>query len=253
MKFTNVWNGEQLNEQKERVKNILACVASLTQGKDVTFEGVQYAPASENLALFQNKAKGAVDLYNKQAKLYKMYKVACSGEIKNWFESPYCSALSVNKDGELKTAESYLSLLSLLKAGKDNGRPFPHMQEMQAAFKVLHESLVLAVRPSSKETISKNAIKKALTAFFVSSGLFNEGRECKSIDAHYALSSVSGATRESCTLKDVNAKQVENILISVYRAHMYSEKYMFASTKKELAMLERIIKEAQDRKAELTK
>lgn len=253
MKFTNVWNGEQLNEQKERVKNILAFVASLTQGKDVTFEGVQYAPASENLALFQNKAKGAVDLYNKQAKLYKMYKAACSGEIKNWFESPYCSALSVNKDGELKTAESYLSLLSLLKAGKENDKPFPHMQEMQDAFKSLHESLVLAARPSNTQSISKNAIKKALTAFFVATGLFDESRECKAIDAHFALSSVSGTGKEFCTLKDISVKQVESILVSVYRSHTYGEKYMFESTRKELAMLERIIKKAQDRKAELTK
>lgn len=253
MKFTEVWNINQLEEQKERLKSILSCVASLAQGQDATFDGTQYAPTSENLALFQNKAKGAVDLYNKQAKLYKMYKLACSGELKNWFESPHCSVLSIGKDGDLKTAETYISLLSLLKAGKDNGKPFPHTKEMQDAFKKLHESLVLAARPSSKETISKNTIKKALTSFFVAAGLFNESRECKAIDAHFALSSVSGTGKEFCTLKNVSVKQVESILVSVYRSHTYGEKYMFESTRKELAMLERIIKEAQDRKAELTK
>lgn len=253
MKFTEVWNINQLEEQKERLKSILSCVASFAQGQDATFDGTQYAPTSENLALFQNKAKGAVNLYNKQAKLYKMYKLACSGELKNWFESPHCSVLSIGKDGDLKTAETYISLLSLLKAGKDNGKPFPHTKEMQDAFKKLHESLVLAARPSSKETISKNTIKKALTSFFVAAGLFDESRECKAIDAHFALSSVSGTGKEFCTLKDASVKQVENILVSVYRSHTYGEKYMFESVKKELAMLAKIIEDAQARQAELTK
>ena len=156
-----VWNAEQLNAQKERVKAILSCVTSLAQNQDITFEGVQYVPTAENLALFQNKVKGALDLYNKQVKLYKMYKLACSEDVKNWFESPYCSVLSIGKDGDLKMAECYISLLSLLKAGKDNGKPFPNTQGMQDAFTILHESLVVAARPSSKKTISKNAIKKA--------------------------------------------------------------------------------------------
>lgn len=253
MKFTEVWNTNQLEEQKERLKSILSCVASLAQGQDATFDGTQYAPTSENLALFQNKAKGAVDLYNKQVKLYKMYKLACSGEIKNWFESPHCSILSISKDGDLKTTETYISLLSLLKAGKDNGKPFPHTKETQDAFTLLHESLVGAARPSSKESISKNTIKKALTAFFVAAGLFDESHECKAIDAHFAITSVSGTGREFCILKDVSAKQVENILVSVYRSHTYGEKYMFDSVKKELAMLAKIIKDAQARQAELTK
>lgn len=253
MKFANVWNVSQLDEQKERIQSILACLSSLAKGEDVTFEGVQYAPTAENMALFQLKQKGALDLYNKQAKAHKLYALVNANNIRNWFESPGYSALSISKEGALKTITPYISLVSLLKTGKDNGKPFPHMQEMQAAFKVLHESLVLAARPSNTQSISKNAIKKALTAFFVAAGLFDEGHECKAIDAHYALSSVSGTGKEFCTLKDVSVKQVENILVSVYRSHTYGEKYMFESVKKELAMLAKIIEDAQARQAELTK
>lgn len=253
MKFVNVWNMSQLDEQKERVKNILACLSSLAQGKDTTFENVQYAPTAENLALFQDKQKGALDLYNKQAKAHKLYALVNANNIRNWFESPCYEALSISKDGALKTIAPYISLVSLLKTGKDNGKPFPYMQEMQAAFKALHESLVTAARPSNVQSVSKNAIKKALTAFFVAAGLFDESRECKAIDAHFALSSVAGAGKEFCTLKDVSVKQVENILVSVYRSHTYGEKYVFESVKKELAMLAKIIEDAQARQAELTK
>lgn len=253
MKFVNVWNMEQLNKQEERVKSILACLSSLAQGKEVDFDGTQYAPTAENLALFQQKQKGACDLYNKQARMYKLFKLVNTGDAKNWFESPYCNMLSVNKDGELKTASSWISFVSLLKAGKENDKPFPHMQEMQDAFKALHESLVLAARPSNVQSVSKNAIKKALTAFFVAAGLFDDSHECKAIDAHFALSSVAGAGKEFCTLKDVSAKQVESILVSVYRSHVYGERYMFESVKKELEMLRKNIKKLQARQAELTK
>lgn len=253
MKFVNVWNDMQLSEQMERAKNIGACIASLSQGKDVIFDGTQYAPTAENLALFQLKQKGAADLYNKQAKLCKLYSLVNNANIKTWFEHPRYNTLVISKDGALKTNESSISFSSLLKTAKENEKPYTNTQAMQDAFKSLHESLVLAARPSNVQSISKNAIKKALTAFFVAAGLFDESRECKAIDAHFALSSVSGTGKEFCTLKDVNVKQVENILVSVYRSHTYGEKYMFESTRKELAMLERIIKEAQDRKAELTK
>lgn len=253
MKFTNVWNGEQLNEQKERVKNILACVASLAQGKDVSFEGAQYAPTAENMALFQQKQKGALDLYNKQAKAHKLYALVNANNVRNWFESPCYNGLSISKDGALKTITPSVSLLSLLKVSKENDKPFPHMQEMQDAFKALHESLVLAARPSNVQSVSKNAIKRALTAFFVAAGLFDDGHECKAIDAHFALSSVAGTGKEFCTLKDVSAKQVESILVSVYRSHVYGERYMFESVKKELEMLRKNIKKLQARESELLK
>lgn len=253
MKFVNIWNGEQLNEQKERVKNILACLSSLAQGKDITFEGVQYAPTAENLTFFQKKQKGALDLYNKQAKAYKLYALVNANDVRNWFESPCYNGLSISKEGALKTIAPSVSLLSLLKAGKENDKPFPHMQEMQDAFKALRESLVLAARPSNVQSVSKNAIKKALTAFFVAAGLFDDSHECKAIDAHYALSSVSGTGKEFCILKDVSAKQVESILVSVYRSHVYGERYMFESVKNELEMLRKNIKKLQARQAELTK
>lgn len=253
MKFVNVWNMNQLDEQKKRVKSILTCIASLAKGQDVTFEGAQYAPTAENMALFQGKQKGALELYNKQAKAHKLYALVNANDIRNWFESPRYNGLSIGKDGTLNIVTPSISFLSLLKAAGDNDKSFPHTQEMQNAFEALHKSLVVAARPSNVESISKNAIKKALTAFFVAAGLFDEGHECKAIDAHFALSSVSGTSKEFCTLKDVSAKQVENILVSVYRSHMYGEKYMFESVKKELAMLAKIIKEAQERQAELTK
>lgn len=253
MKFANVWNTNQLDEQKERIQSILACLSSLAKGEGVTFEGVQYAPTAENLALFQQKQKGALDLYNKQAKAHKLYALVNANNIRNWFESPGYSALSISKEGTLKTITPSVSLLSLLKAGKENDKSFPHTQEMQDSFKTLCESLVLAARPSSKETISKNAIKKALTAFFVSAGLFDAGHECKAIDAHFAFSSVAGAGKEFCTLKDVSAKQVESILVSVYRSHVYGERYMFESVKKELEMLRKNIKKLQARESELLK
>lgn len=250
MKFANVWNTNQLDEQKERVKSILACLSSLAQGKDATFDGTQYAPTAENMALFQQKQKGALDLYNKQAKAHKLYALVNTNDIRNWFESPCYNGLSISKDGALKTITPSVFLLSLLKTGKENDKPFPHMQEMQDAFKALHESLVLAARPSNVQSVSKNAIKKALTAFFVAAGLFDDGHECKAIDAHFALSSVAGTGKEFCTLKDVSAKQVESILVSVYRSHVYGERYMFESVKKELEMLR---KKLQARESELLK
>lgn len=253
MKLVNVWNAEQLEAQKGRIKDILVCVANLAQGKDVTFDGAQYAPTAENLALFQSKQKGALDLHNKQAKLYKLYTLVNANNIRAWFESPCYETLSISKDGTIKSVQSPVPFSSLLKTGKDNDKPFPHTQAMRDAFKSLHESLVLVARPSNVQSISKNAIKKALTAFFVAAGLFDESRECKAIDAHFAFSSVSGTGKEFCTLKDISVKQVENILVSVYRSHTYGEKYMFESVKKELAMLAKIIEDAQARQAELTK
>lgn len=253
MKFANVWNTNQLDEQKERIQSILACLSSLAKGEGVTFEGVQYAPTAENLALFQQKQKGALDLYNKQAKAHKLYALVNANNIRNWFESPCYNGLSISKDGALKTITPSASLLSLLKTGKDNDKPFSHTQEMQDAFKSLHESLVLAARPSNVQSISKNAIKKALTAFFVAAGLFDDSHECKAIDAHFAFSSVAGAGKEFCTLKDVSAKQVESILVSVYRSHVYGERYMFESVKKELEMLRKNIKKLQARESELLK
>lgn len=253
MKFVNVWNDMQLSEQMERVKNIGACIVSLAQGKDTAFDGVEYAPTAENLALFQLKQKGAVDLYNKQAKLYKLYTLVNNANIETWFKYPRYNTLVISKDGALKTNESFVSFSSLLKTAKENEKPYTNTQAMQDAFKELHESLVLAARPSNVQSISKNAIKKALTTFFAAAGIFEKGRECKAIDAHFAISSISGASKDFCILRDVSTKQVESILISVYRAHIYNEKYMFESVKKELAMLAKIIEKAQARQAELTK
>ena len=119
----------------------------------------------------------------------------------------------------------------MLKAAKKSGYTIEHAADVEKAVYALQTSLQKVVTPKDGETISKTAVKKALTAVLHAMGLC-ENKEARSIDAHYAMFAVSGAGRNRGTLKDVNENKTADIVATVYAAMEKGLKYRFNSEDK---------------------
>ena len=148
-----------------------------------------------------------------------------------WAEKPDFFVARVTKEYSEGTKTQPVNLFAMWKPANKNGHTIDHAADVEKAVYALQSDLQKVIAPQDEESISKTAVKKALTACLHAMGLC-ENKEARAIDAHYAMFAVSGAGRNRGTLKDVNENKTADIVATVYAAMEKGLKYRFNSDDK---------------------
>lgn len=233
MNFNTMKNAEEVNALHESFLSALRKYKVLARGEQFVAEnGIVTDATAENLRKAQEAVDGTMRAYNEQLTMRAYFALITDEKLFTaWAEKPDFSVTRVTRDYTESTKAQAVNLFTMLKAAKKNGYTIDHATDVEKAVYALQTTLQKVVTPKDGETISKTAVKKALTVCLHAMGLC-ENKEARSIDAHYAMFAVSGAGRSRGTLKDVNENKTADIVATVYAAMEKGLKYRFNSDDK---------------------
>lgn len=233
MNFQNMKNSVETIALHESFLSALCKYKVLARGEQFTNEnGVVTDATAENLHKAQEAIDGTMRAYNEQLTMRAYFSlITAEKPFTAWAENPDFSVARVTKDYTESTKTQAVNLFAMLKAAKKNGYTIDHATDAEKAVYALQTSLQKVVTPKDGETISKTAVKKALTACLHAMGLCLD-KEARSIDAHYAMFAVTGMGRNRGTLKDVNENKAADIMATVYAAMEKGLRYRFNSDDK---------------------
>lgn len=233
MNFQNMKNAEEVNAMHESFLSALRKYKTLARGEQFTNEnGIVTDATAENLHKAQEAIDGALSLYNEQLTMRAYFALITDEKpFTAWAEKPDFFVARVTKEYSEGTKTQAVNLFAMLKAAKKNGCTIEHATDVERGIYALQFLLQKAITPKESESISKTAVKKALTACLHAMGLCLD-KEARAIDAHYAMFAVSGAGRSRGTLKDVSENKAADIVATVYAAMEKGLKYRFNSDDK---------------------
>lgn len=233
MNFQNMKNAEEVNAMHESFLSALRKYKVLARGEQFTNEnGIVTDATAENLRKAQEAVDGTMHAYNEQLTMRAYFALITDEKpFTAWAEKPDFFVARVTKEYSEGTKTQAANLFAMLKAAKKNGYTIEHATDVEKAVYALQTSLQKVVTPKDGETISKTAVKKALTVCLHDMGLCLD-KEARAIDAHYAMFAVSGMGRNRGTLKDVNENKTADIVATVYAAMEKGLKYRFNSDDK---------------------
>lgn len=233
MNFQNMKNEQELNTMHESFLSALRKYKTLARGEQFVAEnGIVTDATAENLRKAQEAVDGTMHAYNEQLTMRAYFALITDEKpFTAWAEKPDFFVARVTKEYSEGTKTQAVNLFSMLKAAKKSGYTIDHAADVEKAVYALQTSLQKVVAPKDGETISKTAVKKALTACLHAMGLC-ENKEARAIDAHYAMFAVSGAGRNRGTLKDVSENKTADVVATVYAAMEKGLKYRFNSDDK---------------------
>lgn len=206
---------------------------TLARGEQFTNDnGIVTDATAENLRKAQVAIDGTLSLYNEQLTMQAYYGIITDEKpFTAWVEKPDFFVARVTKEYTEGTKTQPVNLFAMLKAAKKNGYTIEHATDVERGIYALQFLLQKAITPEESESISKTAVKKALTVCLHDMGLCLD-KEARSIDAHYAMFAVSGAGRNRGALKDVSENKAADIVATVYAAMEKGLKYRFNSDDK---------------------
>ncbi len=233
MNFNAMKNAEEVNALHESFLSVLRKYKVLARGEQFVDEnGIVTDATAENLRKAQEAINGAMCAYNEQLTMRAYFALITDEKpFTAWAEKPDFFVARVTKEYSEGTKTQPVNLFAMLKAAKKNGHTIDHAADVEKAVYALQSDLQKVIAPQDEESISKTAVKKALTACLHAMGLC-ENKEARAIDAHYAMFAVSGAGRNRGTLKDVNENKTADIVATVYAAMEKGLKYRFNSDDK---------------------
>ena len=233
MNFQNMKNAEEITAMHTAFLTALRKYKTLARGEQFTNEnGIVTDATAENLHKAQEAVDGTMHAYNEQLTMRAYFAlITAEKPFTVWAKQPDFFVARVTKEYSEGTKTQAANLFTMLKAAKKNGYTIDHAADVEKAVYALQTSLQKVVAPKDGETISKTAVKKALTACLHAMGLCLD-KEARAIDAHYAMFAVSGAGRNRGTLKDVNENKTADIVATVYAAMEKGLKYRFNSDDK---------------------
>ena len=233
MNFNAMKNAEEVSALHESFLSALRKYKTLARGEQFTNEnGIVTDATAENLRKAQEAVDGTMCAYNEQLTMRAYFALITDEKpFTAWAEQPDFFVARVTKDYTESTKTQAVNLFAVLKAAKKNGYTIDHATDVEKAVYALQTTLQKVVTPKDGETISKTAVKKALTVCLHAMGLCLD-KEARSIDAHYTMFAVSGMGRNRGTLKDVNENKTADIVATVYAAMEKGLKYRFNSDDK---------------------
>lgn len=233
MNFQSMKNEQELNTMHDSFLTALRKYKVLARGEQFISENGAITDATaENLRKAQEAVDGTMHAYNEQLTMRAYFALITDEKpFTAWAEKPDFSVARVTKEYSEGTKTQAVNLFSMLKAAKKSGYTIEHATDAEKAVYALQTTLQKVVTPKDGETISKTAVKKALTACLHAMGLC-ENKEARAIDAHYAMFAVSGMGRNRGTLKDVSENKAADIVATVYAAMEKGLKYRFNSDDK---------------------
>ena len=233
MNFNAMKNAEEVNVLHESFLSALRKYKTLARGEQFTNEnGIVTDATAENLHKAQEAVDGTMHAYNEQLTMRAYFSlITAEKPFTAWAEQPDFFVARVTRDYTESTKTQAVDLFTMLKVAKKNGYTIDHATDVEKAVYALQTTLQEVVAPKSDETISKTAVKKALTVCLHAMGLC-ENKEARSIDAHYAMFAVSGTGRSRGTLNDVSENKTADIIATVYAAMEKGLKYRFNSDDK---------------------
>lgn len=233
MNFQNMKNAEEITALRNAFLSALRKYKTLARGEQFVAEnGIITDATAENLHKAQEAIDGTMRAYNEQLTMRAYFAlITAEKPFTAWVEQPDFSVARVTKEYGEGTKMQAVNLFSMLKSAKKNGYTVEHATDVEKAVYALQTTLQKVVTPKDGETISKTAVKKALTACLHAMGLCLD-KEARSIDAHYAMFAVTGMGRSRGTLKDVNENKAADIMATVYAAMEKGLKYRFNSDDK---------------------
>lgn len=228
MNFQNMKNAEEVNALHNAFLSAIRKYNTLARGEQFTDEnGIVTDATAENLHKAQETIDGTMRAYNEQLTMRAYFALITDEKpFFAWAEQPDFSVARVTKEYSEGTKTQAANLFILLKAAKKNGYTIDHATDVEKAIYALQTSLQKVVTPKDGESISKTAVKKALTACLHEMGLCLN-KEARSIDAHYVMFAVSGMGRNRGALKDVSENKAADIVATVYAAMEKGLKYRF--------------------------
>lgn len=233
MNFNAMKNAEEVNALHESFLSALRKYKVLARGEQFVAEkGVITDATAENLHKAQEAIEGTMHAYNEQLTMRAYFSlITAEKPFAAWAEKPDFFVARVTKEYGEGAKTQAVNLFAMLKTAKKNGYTVEHAADAEKAVYALQTTLQKVVTPKDGETISKTAVKKALTACLHAMGLCLD-KEARAVDAHYALFAVSGMGRNRGTLKDVNENKTADIVATVYAAMERGLKYRFNSDDK---------------------
>lgn len=233
MNFNAMKNAEEVNAMHDSFLSALRKYKTLARGEQFTSEnGIVTEATAENLRKAQEAIDGTMRAYNEQLTMRAYFALITDEKpFTAWAEKPDFFVARVTKEYSEGTKTQAVNLFSMLKAAKKSGYTIEHATDVEKAVYALQSDLQKVIAPQDDESISKTAVKKALTAVLHAMGLC-EDKEARAIDAHYAMFAVSGAGRARGTLKDVTEDKTAHIVATVYAAMEKGLKYRFNSDDK---------------------
>lgn len=233
MNFNAMKNAEEVNALHDSFLSALRKYKTLARGEQFTNEnGIVTDATAENLRKAQEVVDGTMHAYNEQLTMRAYFAMITDEKpFTAWAEKPDFSIARVTKDYTESTKTQAVNLFAMLKAAKKNGYTIEHATDAEKAVYALQSDLQKVIAPQDEESISKTAVKKALTACLHAMGLCLD-KEARSIDAHYAMFAVSGTGRNRGALKDVNENKTADIVATIYAAMEKGLKYRFNSDDK---------------------
>lgn len=233
MNFNAMKTTEEVNALHESFLTALRKYKVLARGEEFVDEnGIVTDATAENLHKAQEAIDGVLSLYNEQLTMRAYFSlITAEKPFAAWAEKPDFFVARVTKEYGEGAKTQAVNLFAMLKTAKKNGYTVEHAADAEKAVYALQTTLQKVVTPKDGETISKTAVKKALTACLHAMGLC-PGKEARAIDAHYAMFAVSGMGRNRGTLKDVNENKAADIVATVYAAMERGLKYRFNSDDK---------------------
>ena len=233
MNFNAMKNAEEVNALHADFLSALRKYKTLARGEQFVAEnGVITDATAENLRKAQEAVDGTMRAYNEQLTMRAYFAMITDEKpFTAWAEKPDFFVARVTKEYSEGTKTQAVNLFTMLKAAKKNGYTIEHAVDVERGIYALQFLLQKAITPKESESISKTAVKKALTVCLHDMGLCLD-KEARSIDAHYAMFAVSGAGRNRGTLKDVSENKTADIVATVYAAMEKGLKYRFNSDDK---------------------
>ena len=233
LNFNAMKNEQELNTMHDYFLTALRKYKTLARGEQFVAEnGIVTDATAENLHKAQEAIEGTMHAYNEQLTMRAYFSLITAEKPFNaWAEQPDFSMARVTKEYGEGTKMQAVNLFAMLKAAKKNGYTIEHATDAERAVYTLQTTLQKVVTPKDGETISKTAVKKALTACLHTMGLCLD-KEARAVDSHYALFAISGMGRNRGTLKDVSENKAADIVATVYAAMEKGLKYRFNSDDK---------------------
>lgn len=233
MNFNAMKNAEEVNALHDSFLSALRKYKTLARGEQFTSEnGLVTDATAENLHKAQEAIEGTMRAYNEQLAMRAYFSLITDEKpFTAWAENPDFFVARVTKEYGEGTKTQAVNLFAMLKAAKKNGYTIEQAANVEKAVYALQSDLQKVIAPQDDESISKTAVKKALTACLHAMGLCLD-KEARSIDAHYTMFAVSGAGRARGTLRDVTEDKTAHIVATVYAAMKRGLKYRFNSDDK---------------------
>ena len=233
LNFNAMKNAEEITAMHTAFLSALRKYKTLARGEQFVDEnGTVTDATAENLHKAQEAIDGTMRAYNEQLTMRAYFAlITAEKPFTAWAEQPDSFVARVTKEYGEGTKTQAVNLFAMLKAAKKIGYTIEHATDAEKAVYALQTTLQKVVTPKDGETISKTAVKKALTACLHAMGLCLD-KEARSIDAHYTIFAVTGMGRNRGTLKDVNENKTAHIVATVYAAMEKGLKYRFNSDDK---------------------